>query len=306
MISMQDQGERFHYHSTMADCLRWDRLPLRDGDIVITAPSKSGMTWTQRLVSLLVFDGPEMPGPLSDISPWLDQTIRPIDQVVATLDAQRHRRFIKTHTPLDGLLLDERVTYLCVGRDPRDAAVSMMFHKNNIDFSRMPEQGAAIGRAAPGFHDWMERPIVTPESMESLAGALHHYGTFWQRRFLPNVWLVHYADLRADLPGELVRLAQVLQIPLTRARADELAGYATLSAMRSRASDLAPNAGDHILLSNEQFFRAGGLGEWQRYFTEPETMRFRHRIHELRPPRDMLAWAQFGRRGCDPTGPGFY
>lgn len=284
----------------MSDCLRWDALRLRDDDIVISAPSKSGLTWTQRLVALLVFDGPDLPGPLSAVSPWLDQTIRPIEQVVADLDAQQHRRFIKTHTPLDGLVLDQRVTYLCVGREPRDAAVSMMFHKTNIDMARMPGQRTSMTQGAPGFHDWMERPIVTPEGMESLSASLHHYGTFWERRALPNVWLFHYADYKANLPGEIVRLASVLGIPITRERAEELAAHASLSAMRSRASEMAPNATEQILLDNQQFFRAGGLGDWQRYFTEQEAMRYLHRIHDLRPPRDMFDWASWGRRGSDP------
>src|SRR5262245_36077132 len=82
-------SDRVVYQSLMTDNLRWDALPLRDGDIVISTPSKCGMTWTQRLVSLLVFGGPELPGPLSTVSPWLDQTIRPIEEVVKTLEAQQ-------------------------------------------------------------------------------------------------------------------------------------------------------------------------------------------------------------------------
>ena len=58
----------------MSDNLRWDALELRSGDIVISAPPKCGATWTQRLVSLLVFDGPYLPGPMSAVSPWLDLT----------------------------------------------------------------------------------------------------------------------------------------------------------------------------------------------------------------------------------------
>lgn len=125
------------YRSLMSDNMRWDALRLREGDIIISTPSKCGMTWTQRLVSLLVFDGPELPGPLSTVSPWFDQTIRPLDEVVGVLEAQTHRRFMKTHTPLDGLILDDRVTYICVGRDPRDAAVSMLFQTANMDRDRM-------------------------------------------------------------------------------------------------------------------------------------------------------------------------
>ena len=174
---------RVVYRSWMSDNQRWDALKLREGDIVISAPSKCGVTWTQRLVSLLVFDGPDLPAALSTVSPWLDLNIRPIEQVVAALDAQDHRRFIKTHTPLDGLVLDDRVTYIGVGRDPRDAAVSELRQWDNMNLDRMralqdallgprpdgmgPPPPGADGDPSPikAFQDWMEGPIMPPEGM---------------------------------------------------------------------------------------------------------------------------------------------
>ena len=54
-------------------------------------------------------------------------------EVFADLAAQTHRRFIKTHTPLDGIPNDPTVTYICVGRHPRDVALSMDHHIDNTD-----------------------------------------------------------------------------------------------------------------------------------------------------------------------------
>ena len=250
---------RVVYRSWMSDNRRWDALGLRAGDIVISAPSKCGVTWTQRLVSLLVFDGPDLPAPMSTVSPWLDRTIRPVDAVVAALDAQDHRRFIKTHTPLDGLVLDERVTYIGVGRDPRDAAMSKLHQWDNINTQRMrclqnalpaaavpPHERFAppaadrdpgalrsgtgwrgrpcppTGRAArrrDGCTGWAsslpcgERPKPPTQGIGSLANILHHFGTLWDRRHLPNVALFHYADYREDLVGEFLRLAQGPRLP---------------------------------------------------------------------------------------------
>jgi hypothetical protein len=327
----------------MSDNLRWDALGVREGDIVISAPSKCGVTWTQRLVSLLVFGGPDLPGPMSMVSPWLDGTIRPIEEVVASLDAQHHRRFIKTHVPLDGLVLDDRVTYICVGRDPRDAAVSEYFSWDNMDLDRMRAlQGAAPEEPPPGadrgmvqaFRQWLEGPIAPPDEMGlmpgmgipphraagtmppekirergfmspargigSLANILHHFGTVWQQRQLPNVAMFHYADYRLDLAGEFVRLGQVLGYDLDRGRADELVTHAGLDVMRARAWQFAPNSTEGIWRSDERFFRSGAGGEWQQFFDEFVYRRYRHRINELAPP-DLLAWAHEGRRGCDPA-----
>ncbi len=317
------------YRSLMSDSSRWDALELRDGDIVISAPSKCGMTWTQRLVSLLVFDGPDLPGPMSTVSPWLDQTIRPIEEVVRTLDAQEHRRFIKTHTPLDGLVLDDRVTYVGVGRDPRDAAVSELFQWANMDRKRLRTlHDAVIAATVPrhqglaphaadldrdldpvqAFRSWMEAPVMPPEGMGfappagigSLANVFYHLASFWRRRHLPNLGLFHYADYQVDLVGEIVRLGHVLGYDVGRDHAKKLAEYAGLDVMRARASEFAPNTTDRAWRSNERFFRAGGRGEWREIFTEAAHRRYDCRASQLAAP-DLLAWAHEGRRGYDPV-----
>ena len=57
--------------------------------------------------------------------------------MVALLEAQEHRRFIKTHTPLDGLPEHPLVTYICVGCDPRDVMRSWENHVANADIERI-------------------------------------------------------------------------------------------------------------------------------------------------------------------------
>src|SRR4051794_30983229 len=113
------------YRSDDEDSGRWDGFKFRDGDIVISTRSKSGTTWTQMICALLVLQTTELPAPLATLSPWLDWLIVPRDRVVAELEAQRHRRFIKTHTPLDGIPIDPRATYVVVARHPLDLAVSL-------------------------------------------------------------------------------------------------------------------------------------------------------------------------------------
>ena len=201
------------------------------------------------LCALLIFDGPTFPAPLDEVSPWLDMCTRPLAEVTAALAAQTHRRFIKTHTPLDGLPLHPDATYLVVGRDPRDVAISWEHHAANMDFARFLElRAAAVGNAdlaeLPERRVPSEDPVErfrsfvadeTPGAPPTLASVLHHLDTGWQRRREPNVALFHYADLQADLAGELLRLARVLGIPCSPERARELAPEASLARMRERA-----------------------------------------------------------------------
>lgn len=57
----------------------------------------------------------------SHVSPWIDADFAPIDEYLERIDSLEHRRFIKTHTPLDGIPYYPECTYLVVLRDPSDA-----------------------------------------------------------------------------------------------------------------------------------------------------------------------------------------
>jgi hypothetical protein len=299
------------YKGFVADSTRWEAFTFRPGDIVISTPSKCGTTWMQRLVALLVFDGPDLPAPMADVSPWLDMNTRPIHAVIADLDAQTHRRFIKTHTPLDGLPISDEVTYICVGRDPRDAAVSMAHHMNNMEIEQLitlraeavglddvPPDAEVPDRSLddlPGkLRRWIDAPAGNTDGMESLATILHHFDTFFAERRRPNAHLFHYSDLRADLPGQLHRLADALGVELITERAVELAAEGSIEAMRARAVDFAPNATQSLWKDTARFFRSGTGGEWQELMTAADQRHYAERVTELTSP-EVARWAHAGR-----------
>ena len=301
---------RTRYRSIIADSARWDGVAFRPGDVVISTPPKSGTTWTQMLCALLIFDGPDFPAALGEVSPWLDSCIRPLAEVTATYAAQTHRRFMKTHTPLDGLPLHTDVIYLVVGRDPRDAAISMEHHAANMDFAHfLALRAAAVGNG--DLAELPERRVPSADPVErfrafvadetpgggatlTLASVLHHLDTGWRRRREPNVALFHYADFKADLAGELLRLAQVLGIPCSPERARELAAEASLARMRERGPDVAPNASRGIWKDVRGFFRTGGTGEWRERLSAADLAAYDARVAQLVGP-DLAAWAHGGR-----------
>jgi Sulfotransferase domain len=302
------------YRSLMMDNRRWEGFEFRPSDIVISTPAKCGTTWTQMLCALLIFDGPDFPAPLSEVSPWLDQTIRPLDAVRAVYAAQSHRRFIKTHTPLDGLPVRDDVTYVVVGRDPRDVMISMEHHRENMDLERvLTLRGEAVGN--DDLDTLPTPPLVsddpterfrtfvreTQPGVQSLTHVLHHLDTGWQLRQSPNVILCHYADYTADLPGEIVRLADAIHINVTADRARELAAEATLERMRGRAQDVLPNAGA-IWRDDRAFFRAGSFGEWRARSSDDDLAEYDRVVRAIATP-DLATWAHLGRiaSGVDPT-----
>jgi aryl sulfotransferase len=286
------------YQSSDEDSARWDGFPFRPGDIVISTRSKSGTTWVQMICALLIFQTPELPAPLPALSPWLDWLIVPRERVIADLEAQRHRRFIKTHTPLDGIVLDPRATYLVVARHPLDMAVSLFHQSRNLDRTRMAE---LIGGPAPAateqpvvrpLHDslisWIDRDVAPADALDSLPGVLWHLTDAWHRRHDENVLLVHYADLATDLDGEMRRIAGRLGITVPADRWDVLVEAATFTQMRARARDLAPDPAG-ILKDRDAFFRRGSSGAGRELLTDAEFAHYLDRAAQLAPP-DMLTW----------------
>ncbi len=291
------EGVPVRYRSADEDSGRWLDFPFRQGDIVISTRSKSGTTWMQMICALLVFQSPELPAPLAQLSPWLDWLVEPREDVLARLEAQPHRRFIKTHTPLDGVPQRGDVTYIVVARHPLDMAVSLYHQGDNIDRPRLEQLTGQAPRAAPPpdrppLHEWLLAWIDGDddprEHLDSLPGVLWHLCDAWERRLAPNVVLVHYDDLLADLESQMRRLATLLGITVAEETWPELVGAATFNQMQSRAEQLAPDTAG-VLKDRSRFFRKGGSGAGRQLLSDAELARYRTRTSAL-GPADLLRW----------------
>ena len=222
------RARRVHYRTWIVDSRRWEHYRPRPTDIVIATYPKCGTTWMQRIVGLLVFQTPE-PRPIMQISAWIDRRFpEPIEAMAARIEAQDHRRFLKTHLPFDGLPIYDEVKYVHVARDGRDACMS--FHNHGIGLHARDAGQARPGR--PGGRDhWPPlsahrrrsgRAISTAGSRKAPCRATRtarrpcrsstSSGPGGSERHRPNVLLVHYNDLKADLSGEMRRVADFLGI----------------------------------------------------------------------------------------------
>ncbi|MFC6023356.1 sulfotransferase domain-containing protein [Plantactinospora solaniradicis] len=292
------------------DSSRWDGFAFRDGDIVISTPPKCGTTWTQMICALLIFQSTEFPRPLDEMSVWPDALFRPHDDLLAELAAQRHRRFMKTHTPFDGLPHDDRVTYICVGRDPRDTAISFDNHVKNTD----PDAATAVRAAAVARGDVAEaspggRAAPMPEGPGSarhrfwgwiyndedvvvgLPAMLRLLDSFWRARHQPNVVLLHYAAMKADLDGTMRGLATQLGIEIPEERWPELVRAAGFDQMKSRAKELAPEI--DAWRDPSRFFNRGSNGQWRDLLDAKDLRHYELRVRDLADP-DLVTWLHQG------------
>ena len=227
-----------------------------------------------------------------------------------------HRRFIKTHTPLDGLPEHPSVTFIAVVRHPLDVALSDLDHdRNGVEGRAWELRVAAVGEPGPdddpppGFEpppqgdDPHERLVWFIDNHNLPRGSgpygledfCHQVGTYWRRRDDPTVHLFHYQDLWDDLGGEMRQVAAALGVAADEARFLPLVEAARLESMRARAEQTAPEADQGIWTSPAAFFRSGGRRDWAALLSPAELDRFHDRLSEL--SGDAADWILHGRRG---------
>jgi len=167
------------------DSRRWQHYRPRSDDIIIATYPKCGTTWMQRIVGLLVFQTPD-PQPITQASPWIDRRFpEPVEAMVARIEAQSHRRFLKSHLPFDGQPIYDEVKYIHVARDGRDACLS--FHNHGLAFTaqalealdRAGLEHETIGRPYPRlpadpaehFHRWLTQGVVPGRRCRSFSSS---------------------------------------------------------------------------------------------------------------------------------------
>jgi len=278
----------------VVDSRLWNDFVFRDDDIVVSTWAKSGTTLTQQIVAQLVFEGADVYGP--NLSPWIDLFVAGDEKAVAA--AQTHRRFLKTHLPLDTIVYSPKAKYLFVGRDGRDVFWSWYNHWN----SYLPEDLAhtssfypdepPIGYPNPdiriAFHDWLDSDAYPNPPFFS-----HTQGWF-DARHLPNLMLLHYADLRADLPGQIRAIADFLAIDIDPARFDSIVHHCSLDYMRSKAEAEAPHMKGIFKDGANSFFHKGTNGRWKDVLGPADLARYQGEVERNLTP-ECAHWLETGR-----------
>jgi aryl sulfotransferase len=284
-----------HFDSTM-----WNGFDFRDDDIVIGTYAKSGTTWTQQIVGQLIFGGdPDVD--VAGMSPWVDLRVPPREVKLPAIEAQTHRRFLKTHLPVDALVFSPKAKYVYVGRDGRDVVWSMWNHHaraNDAWYAALNDTPGRVGEPIlppqgdirQYFHEWLDRDG-------------HPFWPFWENvrswwaaRHLPNVLLVHFADLKADMEGQIRRIAGFLGIEVAAERWPAILEHCSFEWMKANAAKSAPLGGVFWDGGAETFINKGTNGRWRDVLTREESVKYERLALENLGP-DCARWLAKGTLG---------
>lgn len=205
------------------------------------------------------------------------------------VEAQTHRRFVKTHLPVDALVFSPKAKYIYIGRDNRDVVWSLYNHHSNANQKWYDALNLTPGRVGPPiepppadirqyWHNWLDRdgfPFWSPwENIRS----------WWAIRDLPNVTFVHFNQLKRDLPGQMRRLAAFLDVKVDESRWPAILEYCSFDWMKRNATKSVPLGGAFWDAGAEVFINKGVNGRWTEVLTPAESAEYEARaIAELGP-----------------------
>ena len=281
-----------HFDSTI-----WNELKFRGDDIVISTYAKSGTTWMQQIVAQMLFNGdPDLQ--VAEMSPWLDLRVPPKDVKLPVVEAQTHRRFLKTHLPVDALVVSPKAKYIYIARDGRDVVWSFYNHHVNANASWYEALNDTPGRVGPPigppptnireyWRDWMDRDGYPWWPF------WENVRSWWAIRDLPNVHFVHFESLKQAMPGEMRRIAAFLDIRIDESRWDLIVEYCSFEWMKENAVQSVPLGGAFWDGGAQVFINKGVNGRWRETLTPEEVTEYEARaVKELGP--DCAHWLLTG------------
>jgi aryl sulfotransferase len=266
------------YRNHHLDSTRWEAFVPRDDDIILSTSYKSGTTWMQQMLHSLIFKDDPDALPVGLVSPWLDARFHgPLEEVTAGLEAQEHRRFIKSHLPLDGLPYYPNVKYVVVARNAPDVFMSYWNHYQNYTpelMERLNERTGWSGDSLPdapsedqireSWKNWMTRGWFEWESEGwPFWSNLHHTQTFWPYRDLDNVLLFHYSDMLADPSGQIARLAEYLDIDVSSDELAQAVEKTRFDSMKKSIKPMDPMMRKSFKGGTDSFIFKGTNGRWR-------------------------------------------
>ncbi len=290
------------------DSTRWDYFTPRDDDIIIATSYKAGTTWTQGIVANLLFPDGHFPASPADLSPWLDMRYVPLEVFLNGLEAQSHRRFIKTHLPLDGMRYEPRLKYVYVSRDGRDVFMSMWNHYSHMtpeSLAHLNDIPGRVGEPLPAppkdihefWHGWVSRSLFDNEvGGWPFWSHLSNVQGWWDYRDLPNIEFFHFNDLVIDPEGEMRRLADYLDIEVPEAAWPRILEATSFPGMKSKAEEYAPAGGFFWQGGAQTFINKGTNGRWREVLSQEELAQYDALCKSTLSP-DCREWLENGRLG---------
>jgi aryl sulfotransferase len=280
------------------DSTYWDDFKFRDDDIVISTYGKAGTTWVQQIIAQFIFNGETEDMPIADMSPWHDFRLPPM-AYRDDIEAQDHRRFVKTQLPMDALVYASKAKYIYIARDGRDVVWSLYNHHYYMSdmvydgLNALPDFGPVIGRPETDdlskyFLDWLHREgYPWWPFWENIT-------SWWAIRDLPNIQVLHYQNLIDDKEDEMRKMAAFLDFTIDETKWAKMDLHTSFGYMKKNAALSTPLAGAAFDGGAEVFINKGTNNRWRDTLTQDDIDAYEARALD-EPGAECAHWLATGQ-----------
>jgi aryl sulfotransferase len=98
--------------------------------------------------------------------------------------------------------------------------------------------------------------------------------SWWQIRHLPNLMLLHFAELKRDLPAQIRQIAAFLEVPIDQATWPAILEHCSFDYMKQHAAKTVPLGGAFWEGGAQTFIHRGTNGRWQSTLTDADVARY--------------------------------
>jgi len=277
-----------HYDGKIADPARWNALEPRVGDIVVSTPTKSGTTWAQGILALLISGDPDVDAAISRDAPWIDINIPKQEEIIASLNAQTGRRQLKTHTPFDGIPLWPDLRYIAVYRHPIDVHLSFRRHVENM--SQDVLEDIYPSDIHEGFRIFLEG---NHRDGASLISIVDHYRSALTLAGRENFLCLHYADMTHNLASAFSQISEHVGISHPPSVMAKLINAVKFRSMKRSAERFAMSAREDFWRNDADFFDSGTSRKWIGLLSDDDIAAYDARMIELLN-EDERQWLEHG------------
>ncbi|XP_070543011.1 sulfotransferase 1A3-like [Ptychodera flava] len=250
-------------------------MEIRDDDIWVVTYPKAGTTWGQEITSVIMEGGDiekVKKTPLLERVPYVE--LGPIDQIPAThkfVDAMPRDvpRLIRTHVPYDLMPKqwhEKKPKTLYVARNPKDTAIS------GWQFTKINYYLETVENFSDFFPKFIEGDVIYGSWFD------HNLG-FWQHRHEPHILFVKFEDMKKDLKGQMIRIADFYGRPLPEDKIEECVEHCTFDKMKKNPMSNY-SAAPFLDHKKGTFHRKGEVGDWMNYFTVHQNEMFNSLFEE--------------------------
>ncbi|XP_037613109.1 sulfotransferase 2B1-like [Sebastes umbrosus] len=242
----------------------FEEFSFRPDDIIIATYPKSGTTWTQEIVPLIVSGGD--PASVETLpnwkrAPWLEKTLN------VTLEERPSPRLSTTHmwyNMMPPSFFEVKPKVINVVRNPRDVLTSS-FHY----------YGMAAHLINPGSKSEFLHKFL--DGKDFLFGTwFDHVKSWLNAEDKEHVMHISYEEMLMDLKGSVARIAQFLQKPLDAEVIEKIADQCLFKNMKKNNMSNYSTMPESVVMdqTKSEFLRKGLSGDWKNYLTVAEAEYF--------------------------------